>query len=82
MDYFIIDYSIINYVKTAKKADMQAFVDADLVSDSLDRTSICGYIFIISSGTVYFNSRKQRFIAGSTIETEYIALSLASQQAI
>lgn len=61
---------------------MQAFADLKLVSHPADWKSICGYVFTISSGAVYFSSTKQRFFAYSIIEAKYIALSLASQQGI
>ena len=61
---------------------MQAFADADYASDPVNRKSICGYIFTISSGAVCFSSTKQRSVTGYTTEAEYIALSLASRQAI
>ena len=82
LDYFTIDHNIIGYAETSKKEDMQAFADADHASDPVDRVSICGYVFTISGGAVCFNSTKQRSVAGSTMEAEYIALSLAFRQAI
>ena len=77
-----MDYNIIGYAGTSKKGDMQAFADADHASDPIDRKSIRGYVFTISGGAVCFSSTKQRSVAGSTTEAEYIALSLASRQAI
>ena len=82
LDYFTVDHNIIGYAGTSKKEDMQAFADADHASDPVDRKSIRGYVFTISGGAVCFNSTKQRSVAGSTTEAEYIALSLASRQAI
>lgn len=76
LDYFIIDYNI------TKKGDMQAFADADHALDPIDWKSICGYIFTILGGAVCFSSTKKRSIAGSTTEAKYVALSLASRQAI
>ena len=61
---------------------MQAFSDADHASDLIDGKSIRGFAFTIMGGAVCFNSTKQRSVAGSTTEAEYIALSLASRQAI
>ena len=57
---------------------MQAFADADHVSDLVDQISIRGYIFTISGSAICFHSTKQRFVASFTMEAEYIALSLVS----
>ena len=82
LDYFTVDHNIIGYAGTSKKEEMQAFSDADHASDPTDRKSIRGFVFTIMGGAVCFNSTKQRSVAGSTTEAEYIALSLASRQAI
>ena len=82
LNYFIVNHNIIGYARTSTKEDMQAFADTDHVSDPIDRKSICGYIFIISGGAVCFNSTKQRSVTGFIMKAEYIALSLASCQAI
>lgn len=66
----------------SKKGGMQAFADTEITFDPIDWKSICRYIFIISESVVCFNSTKQRFVTGLTMEAKYIALSLASQQAI
>lgn len=57
---------------------MQAFADADHALDPIDWKPICGYVFTILGGAVCFSSTKQRSVAGSTTEAEYVALSLAS----
>ena len=81
MDYFTVDHSIIGYAGTSKKGNMQAFADVDHASDPIDRKSIRGYVFTIFGSAICFSSTKQRSVAGSTTEAEYIALSLASRQA-
>lgn len=82
LDYFTVDHNIIGYAGTSKRDDMQAFSDADHASDPVDRKSVRGYVFMISGGAVCYSSTKQRSVAGSTAEAEYIALSMASRQAI
>ena len=82
LDYFTVDHNIIGYASTSKKEEMQAFSDADHASDPTDRKSIQGFVFTIMCWAVGFNSTKQRSVAGSTTEAEYIALSMASRQAI
>jgi hypothetical protein len=46
----------------------------------VDRHSITGHIYLLNGGPVSLNSTKQRCIATSTTESEYIALSKASKQ--
>ncbi len=82
LDYLTVDPNIIGYAGTSKKEEMQAFSDADHASDPTDRKSIRGFVFTIMVGMVFFNSTKQRSVVRSTTEAEYIALSLASRQAI
>lgn len=60
-----------------KKGDIQAFVDVDYTLDLINQKSICAYIFTISRSVVCFNNTKQKSVISSTIEVEYIALSLA-----
>lgn len=82
LDYFTVDHNIIVHADKSKKEEMQAFSDADHASDPTDRKSIRGFVLNIMGGAVCFNSTKQRSVAGSTTEAEYIALSMASRQAI
>ena len=59
------------------------YCDADW-ANSLDRKSITGYAFqLVSRGAVIsWKSRKQRTIALSTSEAEYMALAEATQEAM
>ncbi len=70
LDYFTVDHNIIGYAGISKKEGMYAFSDACNTSDSTDRKSIRGLIFIIIGGVVCFNSTKQRSVAGSTTGAE------------
>ena len=46
------------------------------------RRSTSGYVFKIANSTVSWYSKRQSSVAKSTTEAEYIALSLAAQEAI
>ena len=58
------------------------FSDSDWPGDLDDRKSTSGYIFQVGETTISWKSRKQSCVAQSTAEAEYIALSLAAQEAI
>lgn len=58
------------------------FSDADWAGDTNDRKSTSGYVFMLSGGAVSWSSKKQKCVALSTAEAEYIALSSAAQESI
>lgn len=53
---------------------VQGYVDADWASNQLDRRSYTGYVFQIGSSAISWESRKQRTVALSSTEAEYMAL--------
>lgn len=55
--------------------DITAYADADWASDNHDRRSYTGYVFCIGDSIVSWESRKQRTVALSSTEAEYMALS-------
>jgi len=59
---------------------LQGYCDADYAGDTTDRHSVSGQIWYIAGGPVTWNSTKQRSVALSTTESEYMALSDASKQ--
>ena len=58
------------------------YSDADWAGDLNTRRSTSGYIFKIGGATVSWCSKRQITVARSTTEAEYVALSLASQEAV
>ena len=68
----------------SKEATSQCigFSDADWAGDVSDRKSTSGYVFMLSGGAVSWSSKKQKCVALSTAEAEYVALSSASQESI
>jgi hypothetical protein len=68
----------LTYGKT--KNGLTIYTDADWGSQS-DRHSISGHIFIIDGGAVSWSSNKQRLIALSSAEAEYIATTHAIKEA-
>ncbi|RFU25060.1 hypothetical protein B7463_g11276, partial [Scytalidium lignicola] len=61
-------------------ARIQGYSDADYAGDLLDRRSTTGHIFLLNGGPISWTSTKQRCMATSTTESEYVALSEASKQ--
>lgn len=74
----------INLGLTFKKTGHQlmGFADADWASCSVDRKSYTGYCFKYGGGIISWESKKQRTVALSTAEAEYMALTEAAKEAI
>ena len=73
------DYGI-EYEKTG--LPLFGVVDADWASDAVDRRSYSGYAFILAGSVVSWEARKQRTVALSSTEAEYMALSEATKEAM
>lgn len=58
------------------------YADADWAGDQDDRRSTTGNLFMMADGPVSWLSKKQATVALSTSEAEYVAVSIASQEAI
>ncbi|GBP15337.1 Copia protein [Eumeta japonica] len=63
-------------------SDVCWYADADWASDKSNRKSVSGFIFQVYGCTVSWCSRKQQIVATSSSEAEYVALSLATTEAI
>ncbi|KAJ0735424.1 putative RNA-directed DNA polymerase [Helianthus annuus] len=64
------------------KGKLVAFSDSDYAGSIDDSKSTSGYVFNFGSGAIAWQSRKQKVVALSSTEAEYIALSLAGCQAL
>jgi len=58
------------------------FADADWGGCNIDRKSYSGYVFMMSGAAISWDSRKQRTVALSSTEAEYMALSEATKEAL
>jgi hypothetical protein len=67
--------------KNCAKISLEGYTDADWGSNPIDRKSISGYTFLIGEGPITWASKKQRTVALSTMEAEYMAASLATREA-
>lgn len=60
---------------------LEGYSDANWISGSTDSKSTSGYVFTIGGGAVSWKSSKQTCIARSTMESEFIALDKAAEEA-
>lgn len=58
------------------------YSDADWAGDPKTRRSTTGYVFIYAGGAVSWGSRLQHCVTLSSMESEYVALGEASQEAV
>ena len=61
---------------------LQGYSDADWAGDTESRRSTSGYAFMMNGGCISWRSKKQRTVALSSTEAEYMALSEATQEAV
>ena len=73
-----------NYTLRYEQAEksLEGFVDADWGNCIIDRKSYTGYAFIYGGAAISWEARKQRTVAHSSVEAEYMALSDASKEAV
>ncbi|GKD63632.1 zinc finger, CCHC-type containing protein, partial [Tanacetum coccineum] len=60
---------------------LEGYTDARWISNTEDNSSTSGWVFLLSSGAIYWASKKQTFITGSTMESKFMALAAAGKEA-
>ena len=70
----------ITFSKTGKQ--LEGFADADWGSCPEDRRSYTGYAFLLAGAAINWEVKKQRTVALSSTEAEYMSLTEASKEAI
>ncbi|CAL2245782.1 unnamed protein product [Prunus armeniaca] len=70
------------FYKKKTGAKLMGFSDSDYAGDLNDRKSTSGYVFLLSSATVAWSSRKQPVVTLSTTEAEFIAAASCACQAV
>lgn len=71
----------IKYCKEGN-SEIIGYVDADWASNSVDRRSYTGMCFLLSDGAISWECRKQKCVALSSTESEYMGLSEACREAL
>ena len=66
---------------TRYPAVLEGYSDANWISDSKNIRSTSGYIFVLGGAAISWKSCKQTCIARSTMESEFVALDLAADEA-
>ena len=66
---------------TRDPAVIEGYCDANWISDIKDSRSTSGYVFTLGGAAISWKSSKQTVIARSTMESEFIALDKAGEEA-
>jgi len=83
-------YRILKYLKhtmdygiyyTGYPSVLEGFSDASWITDQDDHTSTSGWIFNLGGGAISWGSKKQTYIADSTMATEFVALASCCKEA-
>jgi hypothetical protein len=82
---------IIRYLKTTRdicltfrRSDLtlEAWADSDFAGDITDRKSTSGWLYKIGGNAISWKSQKQKLVAMSTTEAEYVSASEATKEAL
>jgi len=63
-------------------AHIEGFSDSDWGRDPDTRRSVSGYLMFLNAGLISWGSKRQQSVALSSMEAEYMALCLATQEAV
>ncbi len=77
-----INYSLVYEKFDEKHVNLIGYSDSDYASNLEDRRSTSGYLFKYGNCLILWNSSKQKIVALSSTESEYIALTNAAKEAI
>jgi hypothetical protein len=66
----------------APSSKLVGWSDSEYASDIGERRSRTGYVFMLNGAAVSWKSQRQQTVALSTAETEYMALTAATQEAM
>lgn len=67
---------------TNKQSEVIGYADADWASDVDERKSVTGYIFLKNGSAISWATKRQPTVALSTTESEYMAITMAAQEAL
>jgi transposase InsO family protein len=61
---------------------LAGYCDADWGQSADDRRSVTGYVFLLAGGAISWQSKKQKTVALSTVEAEYMAAAQSTKEAL
>jgi hypothetical protein len=61
---------------------LQGYSDADWANSRDDRRSVTGYIFTLGAGVISWKSQRQKTVALSSTEAEYVSASTATREVL
>jgi hypothetical protein len=70
------------YKRGTGAPELVGFSDSDLAGDVNDRKSTSGVVFFLNGSTVTWTSQKQKVVAISSCEAEYVAAAAATCQGV
>jgi hypothetical protein len=65
-----------------QSSDLLGYVDSDYAACLDTRKSTLGYVFMLNGAAVSWSSKKQKSVASSTVEAEYMAFHQATKEAL
>ncbi|GJU55788.1 zinc finger, CCHC-type containing protein [Tanacetum coccineum] len=60
---------------------LEGYIDASWISNTEENSSTSGWVFLLDGGAISWASKKQIYITGSIIESEFVALVAAGKEA-
>ncbi|GJX53813.1 hypothetical protein Tco_0282182 [Tanacetum coccineum] len=60
---------------------LEGYTDASWINNTEDNSSTNGWVFLLSGGAIFWASKKQTCIIGSTMKSEFVALAAAGKKA-
>ncbi|GJY19545.1 zinc finger, CCHC-type containing protein [Tanacetum coccineum] len=60
---------------------LEGYTDASWISNTEDNSSTSGWVFLLSGGEISWAFKKQTYITGSTMKSEFVALATAGKEA-
>ncbi|GJZ30276.1 hypothetical protein Tco_0575323 [Tanacetum coccineum] len=60
---------------------LEGYTDASWISNTEYNLSTSGWVFLLGGGVIYWATKKQTCITGSTMESEFVALVAAGKEA-
>lgn len=76
------NYGLTYYYEPDTPLSFTGYVDATWAGDDPQMFSTTGYVFMLAGGPISWQTKKQKSIAASSTEAEYVAAAIASREAL